>query len=189
MHSDLEIDQILAEQRRQRNRQRLLRRLGILAAVILAIVVLAFATEPYLRRARNSGNEASAIGSLRAISSAQAVFSTTCGGYYATRLTQLGRPGVGGFAPLSADLAMTDRIEKARYQMWIDAEPTADAPECNGLPAGQVSRSFVIRAEPVPGGSERFFALSSDSTDVYEARAPVRFSKGIVTGGAKPVTP
>ena len=62
MHSDPEIDQILAEQQRQRNRQRL-RRLGLVAVLIVAIIVLAFVSEPYLRSTRNEGREASAIGS------------------------------------------------------------------------------------------------------------------------------
>jgi hypothetical protein len=183
MHSDPEIDQILAEQQRQRNRQRL-RKLGIVAGIVAAIVVLAFVSEPYLRSARNEGREASAIGSLRAIASAQAVFNITCNGHYATRLTQLGRPGASGLAPLSADLAAGDRVEKMGYRIWIDAEPAPDAPECNGLPAGQVARAYVARAEPLPGEGEKFFAMHSDSGDIYESRASVRFASGVATGGA-----
>jgi hypothetical protein len=184
MHSDPEIEEILAEQRRQLNRDRL-RRLGILALVILAIVVLAFVSEPYLRSVRNQGNEASAIGSLRAIFSAQIDFSsTTCSGYYATRLTQLGRPDAFGHVPLNADLTIADRVEKSGYHIWIDAAAAADAPPCHGLRAGQVARSFVIRAEPLPGQGEAFFALSSESPGVYQDDEPVRFANGVATGGA-----
>jgi hypothetical protein len=182
MHSDPEIDQILAEQKRQRNRGRL-RRLGLVAGLIIALIVVAFLSEPYLRRARNKGQEASAIGALRAIFSAQIVFNTTCGGYYATRLTQLGRPGDSGHSPLSADLASADRVEKMGYQIWIDAVPSDDAPPCNGLGAGQLAPSYVVRAEPLPGAGETFFALSSESGDIYEGREPVRFANGTPTGG------
>ena len=186
MSNDLEIDEILAEQQRQRNRRRL-RWLGLFAGVIAAIVVLAFASEPYLRRGRNEQRKVSAIGSLRAIFSAQIVFATTCNGYYATRLTQLGRPDGSGHAPLSADLAFADRVEKAGYQMWIDAEPSPDAPECNGLPAGQLARSVVIRAEPLPGEGEGFLAMSTESADIYEGTGPVRFANGVAAGDAKAV--
>jgi hypothetical protein len=186
MHSDPEIDQILAEQQRQRTRRRL-RRLGLVAGFIVAIVVLAFVSEPFLRGARNEGREASAIGSLRAIFSAQAVFNINCAGYYATSLTQLGRPDGSGLAPLSADLALADRAEKMGYQIWIDAQPTPEAPACNGLPAGQLARSYVIRAEPLPGEGEKFFAMSSESADIYEGRESVRFANGVATGGASPV--
>jgi hypothetical protein len=183
MHTDPEIDQILAEQRRQRNRRRV-RMAGIALAVVAAIVVIAFLSEPYLRGSRNAAREAAAIGSLRAIFSAQITFSTTCDGFSATRLTQLGSNGL---TFLSPDLALADRVEKMGYQFWIDAEPMADAPACNGLPAGQLARSYVIRAEPLPGEGERFFAMSSEDTDVYEARESVRFVNGEVAGGATPV--
>ena len=186
MSDDPEIDEILAEQKRQRNRQRL-RWLGLFAGVVVAIVGIAFVSEPYLRSERNEGRKASAIGSLRAIFSAQIVFATTCNGYYATRLTQLGRPDGSGLAPLSADLAFADRVEKAGYQIWIDAAPSADAPECNGVPAGQLARSVVIRAEPLPGEGEGFLAMRTESADVYEGSESVRFANGVAAGDAKAV--
>ena len=187
MSNDAEIDQYLAERQRERNRRRL-RRVGLFVGVVVAIIVLAYLSEPFLRSARNEGQEASAIGSLRAILSAQMVFTTsTCSGYYAATLTQLGRPGAGGVAPLSGDLAFADRVEKSGYQIWIDAEPAADAPECNGLPAGRVARSFVIRAEPLPGEGERFFALTSASADIYAGTESIRVANGVVVGDAKPL--
>ena len=185
MSTDPEIDQILAEQQRQRNRRRL-RWLAYIAAGIVGVVVLAFLSEPYLRRSRNEGREASTIGSLRAISSAQAVFSISCQGYYATRLTQLGQPGDAGVPPLSADLAFADSVERMGYRIWIDAEPEADSPSCNGLPAGQVARSIVVRAEPLPGEGDTFFAMSSEGTEIYSSAESVRFSKGVA---APPATP
>jgi hypothetical protein len=183
MQHDPEIDQILAEQQRERNRGRL-RKLGLLAIAILVVVALAFVSEPYLRTARNEQRESSAIGSLRAIVSAQAVFSTSCAGYYAARLTQLGRADASGLAPLSADLALADRVQRMGYHIWIDASPVADAPPCSGLPAGQLTRTYVIRAEPLPGEGEKFFAVSSESTDIYEDREAVRFANGAAIGAA-----
>jgi type IV pilus assembly protein PilA len=61
----------------------------VVAAVIGIVSAIAV---PALLRARVAGNEASAIASLRTISSAQQTYSSTCGG--------------GGFAPSLEDLAV-----------------------------------------------------------------------------------
>ena len=58
--------------------------LTIVVAVFLVVFlggVIAAIAVPGLLRARMSGNEASAIGTLRAINSAQAVYATQCNGY------------------------------------------------------------------------------------------------------------
>src|SRR5205814_5956007 len=63
------------------------------------------ASLPGLLRARMSGNEASAIGSLRAINSAQSTYSSSCaGGGYATDLADLVKaPQNGGQGFISPD--------------------------------------------------------------------------------------
>ena len=50
-----------------------------LLIVVAIIGIIAAIAVPGLLRARISGNEASAIGSLRAVSSAQSTFSASCG--------------------------------------------------------------------------------------------------------------
>jgi type IV pilus assembly protein PilA len=68
-----------------------------LLIVVAIIGIIAAIAVPGLLRARMSGNEASAIGSVRAINSAQASYSSGCGqGGYATDLTILGAPCAGG---------------------------------------------------------------------------------------------
>src|SRR5216117_622556 len=63
-----------------------------LLIVVAIIGIIAAIAVPGLLRARMSGNESSAIGSLRAINSAQASYSSACGqGGYATSLTILGK--------------------------------------------------------------------------------------------------
>ena len=81
-----------------------------LLIVVAIIGIIAAIAVPGLLRARMAGNEASAIGSLRAINSAQATFGSSCGsGYFANTLANLaaaptGAPaGTEGF--LSLDLA------------------------------------------------------------------------------------
>ena len=51
-----------------------------LLIVVAIIGIIAAIAVPGLLRARLSGNEASAIGSVRTMSSAQAMFSASCGG-------------------------------------------------------------------------------------------------------------
>jgi len=49
--------------------------------VVVAIIgIIAAIAVPGLLRARQSGNEASAIGSIRAINSSEATFAASCGG-------------------------------------------------------------------------------------------------------------
>ena len=58
-----------------------------LLIVVAIIGIIAAIAIPGLLRARISGNEASAIGSMRAINSAQATFASSCAsGFYADAL-------------------------------------------------------------------------------------------------------
>src|ERR1700754_4923218 len=67
-----------------------------LLIVVAIIGIIAAIAVPGLLRARMSGNEASAIGSLRAINSAEAAFSTSCAsGAYAVTLDDLVKPPTG----------------------------------------------------------------------------------------------
>ena len=63
-----------------------------LLIVVAIIGIIAAIAVPGLLRARMSGNEASAIGSMRAINTAQQNYSQQCNGYSAT-LTDLKRRG------------------------------------------------------------------------------------------------
>ena len=94
--------------------------------VVAIIGILAAVAVPGLLRARMSGNEASAIGSLRAVNSAESSYSSTCAaGAYAVTLEDLAKPPNGtnqGF--ISPDLA-TNGVIKSGYQhtMAKDAAP------------------------------------------------------------------
>src|SRR5207237_9480450 len=63
-----------------------------LLIVVAIIGIIAAIAVPGLLRARQSGNEASAIGSARAINSGEATYAASCGG--------------GGFAQSIADLIL-----------------------------------------------------------------------------------
>src|SRR2546426_1258431 len=76
-----------------------------LLIVVAIIGIIAAIAVPGLLRARISGNEASAIGSLRALGSAQSTFAASCAnGMYAQTLDILGSGPSGGSAVISPDL-------------------------------------------------------------------------------------
>ena len=61
-----------------------------LLIVVAIIGIIAAIAVPGLLRARMAGNEASSIGSLRAINSAQSTYAASCGsGFYAPSLVSL----------------------------------------------------------------------------------------------------
>ena len=80
-----------------------------LLIVVAIIGIIAAIAIPGLLRARMSGNEASAVGSMRAIASGQAVYSGAAAqGGYAPTLQRMAAPCPGGQAPfLSADLLIS----------------------------------------------------------------------------------
>ena len=92
-----------------------------LLIVVAIIGIIAAIAVPGLLRARISGNEASAIGSLRAVSSAQSTFSASCGnGQYAKTLDVLGSGPSGGSAFISPDLGAAATATKSGYQVSMD---------------------------------------------------------------------
>jgi type II secretory pathway pseudopilin PulG len=147
---------------------------GALIGILVAIGV------PQLVRARLAANEAGAIAALRAISSSEANYATTCGfGGYATDLADLVKPSPSsGHGFLSPDLA-ANGVRKSGYIMAVakNADPgTADVvlPTCNGA-ASPRATSFYSNAIPVsPGGTgTRFFATDTPGTIYVSTGAAV----------------
>jgi prepilin-type N-terminal cleavage/methylation domain-containing protein len=101
-----------------------------LLIVVAIIGIIAAIAVPGLLRARMSGNEASAIGSLRAINSGQASFSSSCAsGGYAVALADLVKaPTAGGQGFISPDLNVDD-VVKSGYKIAL-------AKDLGGTPAG-----------------------------------------------------
>src|SRR6187431_3841242 len=86
-----------------------------LLIVVAIIGIIAAIAVPGLLRARMSGNETSAIGSLRAVHSGQVNFHANCGmGNFASSLLTLGTPPLaGGDAFLSPDLGKAAPVQKS----------------------------------------------------------------------------
>lgn len=150
--------------------------------ITIAIVgIVAGLAIPGLLRARVAGNEASAIGSLRIVHSAQMAFAAACGGgFYATSLAMLATPPTGsaGDGFISRDLS-TDPSSKSGYS--ISLTPGAVAPaslaSCNGAAAGTLLGTYFVGANPLPRGGIRFFAANQGGTIFWSTAAiPVTFS-------------
>src|SRR5512140_1822151 len=91
-----------------------------LLIVVAIIGIIAAIAVPGLLRARQSGNEASAIGSLRAINSAQSTYSASCGnGFYSPSMSNLGTAPAGGTPFISPDLGAADSVVKSGYTVTM----------------------------------------------------------------------
>jgi prepilin-type N-terminal cleavage/methylation domain-containing protein len=105
-----------------------------LLIVVAIIGIIAAIAVPGLLRARMSGNESSAIGSLRAINSAEVAYSSAAAsGGYAVDLANLVVGCNSGQGFISPDLS-SNGIMKSGYQVTLaDATGAADVVnDCNG---------------------------------------------------------
>src|SRR5687767_11956668 len=161
-----------------------------LLIVVAIIGIIAAIAVPGLLRARMSGNEASAIGSIRTISSAQATYASACGGGgYAGSLADLGAsPDAGGPAFIPADLVAADAAgttPKSGYEFDVDATGAAvlsAADVCNADDSTLGSTAgFNADAAPVTVGSTgtRFFFTDQSGQIRQDGAALTTISDGI----------
>jgi type II secretory pathway pseudopilin PulG len=137
------------------------------------IGVLSAAALPRLLKAKQAASAASAIGSLRTVSSSELTYALSCGGgFYAPTFPILGTPPVGatdGF--ISPDMSGAVSFVKSDYLMQLDGAPYAGAPaSCNGVAPGQAARGYAAAADPMEPANLRYFAINSDSI-IYEDNA------------------
>jgi prepilin-type N-terminal cleavage/methylation domain-containing protein len=168
-----------------------------LLIVVAIIGIIAAIAIPGLLRARMAGNEASGIGSLRAINSGQAAFSSSCAqGNYADTLEHLFLPPTGGTGFISPDLATTG-ILKSGYNVTLAAETGATAVTlitCNGGAAAVAwpVPAYYAMAVPVTlnGTGTRTFATDTRGT-IFQVlntlTPPANVAGGIVASAT--VTP
>ena len=151
-----------------------------LLIVVAIIGIIAAIAVPGLLRARMSGNEASAIGSLRAINSSQQAFSSSCGnGFYSPTLAVLGTPPTTGGTPfISPDLGISGTVTKSGYTVVMTgpvAAPPAQLDACNGAAAGTLAAGFYATANPLTAGStgSRYFWTNTLGTVYQSTAAPI----------------
>jgi len=179
-----------------------------LLIVVAIIGIIAAIAVPGLLRARMSGNEASAIGSLRAINSSQQAYASACAnGFYAQGLGQLSiAPAAGGAPFISPDLgldAMANEIanggsnEKSGYEVTLDGGAMADVSTrvaCNDGGAiatgiGDLVSAYIAYADPnTPGSSgSRFFWTNTLGT-IYVHQQDKGTLSGEVDGSTAPAS-
>ena len=141
-----------------------------LLIVVAIIGIIAAIAIPGLLRARQSGNEASGIGSMRSTNSAQATYAASCGnGFYAPTYPDLGRAPVGGTAFIGPDLGLVASPVKSTYTMTMAGTAAAGSPvSCNTVAAGASTSGYRAMADPADG-SMRFFGTNTSGTIFFGA--------------------
>ena len=154
-----------------------------LLIVVAIIGIIAAIAVPGLLRARMSGNEASAIGSMRAINTAQQNYSQQCQGY-AIVLTEL--KAAGNF--LSPDLTSAATVAKSGFTVELQAGAGNSAIPTPPAGCTTPGSNYYASATPLTLNSTgtRSFATNAQGTIFYNntATAPL---EAIFTTTATPI--
>ena len=155
-----------------------------LLIVVAIIAILAAIAVISMTRARQSGNEASAIGSMRVITGGQAAYASSCGGGgYAQSNADLAKPPAGSVPFISPDLEKADVAASAKsgYTVVVndnadpdnrDVQPAADT--CNA--SASASRAmYHVAADPLSRGvtGTRSFGSDRRGTIYYSSTAAI----------------
>ena len=155
-----------------------------LLIVVAIIGIIAAIAVPGLLRARMSGNEASAIGSMRAVNTAQAGYSSAAGqGGYATSLDILGEacPGStqGFISPdmdpsrVPATSLVGNGVIKSGYEVEMAGNATVGPVDCNTDPT---NTDYTATAVPQSASTgSRGFNTAAAGTIFFDA-------SGLATG-------
>ncbi len=144
-----------------------------LLIVVAIIGIIAAIAVPGLMRARMSGNESSAIGSMRAINSGEATYSSSAArGGYAISLVTLGLPcgTATGQGFISPDLGSANPVAKSGYTVTLAAGANAVAGpnDCNGT-ATQTGYYATAVPQTIGTTGQRAFATNQASTIYFLA--------------------
>ena len=143
-----------------------------LLLVIMIIGIISAIAIPGLLRARIAGNEASAIGSMRAVHNSEVTYAQTCGGGgYATSLDDLATPPTsGGSSFITPDLN-ANGVVKAGYTLLVVPGTAASnvlggGGTCNGTTS---QSSYHATATPATMGQTGTRAFSTNNSGtVYQ---------------------
>jgi type IV pilus assembly protein PilA len=161
-----------------------------LLIVVAIIGIIAAIAIPGLLRARQSGNEASAIGSVRALSSAQATFAASCGGGgYALTLAALSTAPAAGVPFISPDLALANAAPGKSGYLVNNADGPAGtaqvlvaADTCNAVANSRTN--YTATATPITVGvtGQRSFGTNANGT-ILQNRTGLLFTAAAVDAG------
>jgi type IV pilus assembly protein PilA len=159
-----------------------------LLIVVAIIGIIAAIAIPGLLRARMSGNESSAIGSMRSINSGQATYAASCAsGGFASSLTALVTAAPGSSAGfISPDLdpanspgagaagALPNSAGKSGYDVGLaagDGSAVLNVAVCNGVADDVVSGYFAMAVPQQVGSTgQRSFATDQRGTVWQDAQ-------------------
>jgi type IV pilus assembly protein PilA len=164
-----------------------------LLIVVAIIGIIAAIAVPGLLRARMSGNEASAIGSERAINSAESTYSASCAsGNYAVTLADLALPPVNSTSAFISPDLNVNGIAKSGYLVTVGPgavllPSTLKANTCNGAGADAVPTYFA-EAHPVTQGStgQRSFGTDQRGT-IFGNNAGTVFTAATIAAATTPL--
>jgi type IV pilus assembly protein PilA len=155
-----------------------------LLIVVAIIGIIAAIAVPGLLRARISGNEASAIGSLRAVSSAQSTFAASCAnGLYATDLAILGSGPSGGSAFISPDLSAGSTVLKSGYSVSMSGTSATGGSACNG--ATGLGSGFHAWADPASTSTGTRYFFTNTTGTIWQGTSTMSggTDAGVPSGG------
>ena len=164
-----------------------------LLIVVAIIGIIAAIAVPGLLRARMSGNEASAIGSLRAINSGQASYSSSCAaGGYAVDLADLVKAPAGSSQGFVSPDLKSNGVAKSGYNVTLSADATVGTQVMSSVtpcvaPTAPLASSYYAKADPITvgGTGTRFFGTDTRGTIFQDTAATI--ANPIVQAGT--VTP
>jgi hypothetical protein len=171
---------------------------GSTAAVIVAILVVVFGgiivvgiiaaiSIPGLLRARMSGNEAMAIGTLRGLLSGELAYSTVNGGFYDKPECLVTPPSCNSAAGSSPflDTMFSSRFEKSGYRFVFEGRPSTGS----AGPSPSSVQEFVFYAMPIVQGStgSRSFCTMETGVICSVADGPLQPERGRCPSGCSPL--
>ena len=164
-----------------------------LLIVVAIIGIIAAIAIPGMLRARIAGNEASAIGTLRAVISAQATYAQSCGATgYAQSLEDLAKAaGSSNVGFVSPDINSNGKVKSGyvssvgRGVGAITVTPAAST--CNGAAADAVDR-FYAESHPASIGStgHRSFGTNQKGS-IFQDASGATFTAATVDTASTPL--
>jgi prepilin-type N-terminal cleavage/methylation domain-containing protein len=146
-----------------------------LLIVVMLIGVLAALTAPFLIAAKAAANQASAVGTLRTLNTAQSSFSSTCGnGFYTMSLTTLVTERFG-----SADLDVTP---KSGYRFVLAPSMTSvkTRPDCTGTPT---ESGYYFKAEALSNDTGTLGLATTHGSAIWQDTTGVAPPEPFVEAG------
>ena len=138
-----------------------------LLIVVAIISIIAAIAVPGLLRARMTGNETSAIASLKVTTSSQVAYSASWGnGGYASSYAVLGTPPTGTTeAFISSDLGHAAPVTKSGYTFTLGAGAGSVAGPNDGAGTATITAWLATATPQTPGTSgTRAFAVNASNT-------------------------